>query len=91
MKRFAFLSLLLAAFIAACSSGATSEVEPQTITIKAVDIAYDPATIEVAGGQPVRLTMENAGRSNTIGASKLSRCGMSGKSTAKRAAMIWGL
>jgi uncharacterized cupredoxin-like copper-binding protein len=59
MNRLA-ASILGAALLAACAGSPTS-TGPQTITIKAVDIAYDPATIEVAGGRPVRLTMENAG------------------------------
>jgi len=52
--------MLGAVLLAACAASPTS-TGPQTITIKAVDIAYDPATIEVASGRPVRLTMENAG------------------------------
>lgn len=64
MKHSIFLLLALTAvtFIA-CSpaESATSPVEPVELSLIATDIAYDVNRLEVAAGQPVKLTLQNQG------------------------------
>lgn len=57
MKQRLFLFLMLAAAVlAACSA---SSVNPVEITVKASRMTYQPATIEVTAGRPVKLTFQN--------------------------------
>lgn len=54
------VSLLL--LLTACGAPAsTAEPEPQVITLRASDIAFDQATIEVVAGRPVKLIYTNTG------------------------------
>ncbi len=59
MSKFGIL-FALAALLAACAVSPTS-TGPQTVTLKAVDIAYEPQSIEVTAGRPVTLTLVNEG------------------------------
>ena len=53
------LSLLtLAAVLAACSGSATP-AKPVEIMLQSSGMTYQPATIEVIAGQPVKLTFQN--------------------------------
>ncbi len=57
MKKLLILLPLVTAFaLTACSGSSTTPVE---ITLEAVTMKYQPATFEVAAGQPVRLTFHN--------------------------------
>lgn len=59
MKRF-FLPLLpLAAFVLAACSGASATAGTTEIVLDASGLQYQPATIEVTAGQPVKLTFNN--------------------------------
>jgi len=59
LKRI-FLILASAILLFACSPQPS---EPATeITVEAIDFGYDPASITVAAGQPVTLTLENNGK-----------------------------
>lgn len=49
---------ILAVGLAACASAPTG---PQELTVTAVDLAYEPETLEVMAGRPVILTMVNEG------------------------------
>lgn len=64
MKRWlVFIAVLgLALWLTACAApeGAPAPVY-QEVTVEAVDIAYQPARLEVTAGQPVRLTLINSG------------------------------
>lgn len=53
--------LLLVGLTAACSSNTLASSEPVAITIEGHDIRYQPETIEVTAGQPVKLIFENVG------------------------------
>ena len=55
--RFAFLAIL-PLLLAACA-GLASQANPQTITVEAQAMHYQPASIEVTAGQPVRLIFKN--------------------------------
>ena len=55
-----FTLILGAALLAACA-GSPTRNGPQTVTLKAVDIAYEPQSIEVTAGRPVTLTLVNEG------------------------------
>jgi plastocyanin len=58
-RPFLLVSLLLpAALLAACSGAATSDA-PAAITVQAFNMHYDPDTLELTAGQPVKLTFEN--------------------------------
>ena len=58
MRRFLIPVLLLASLaLAACSGGSSS---PNEIVVKAEALKYNPATIEVTAGKPVKLTFDNA-------------------------------
>jgi uncharacterized cupredoxin-like copper-binding protein len=60
MKYLSLVALIL--LITACSSPeSTTTPEPQVVTLKATDIAFDRATLEVAAAQPVKLIYTNAG------------------------------
>jgi uncharacterized cupredoxin-like copper-binding protein len=61
MVRLTLFILGAALLLTACAVGPTTRAEPQTVTLKAVDIAYEPKTFEVVAGQPVRLTLVNEG------------------------------
>jgi len=59
MKRF-FLPLLpLAAFVLAACSGASATAGTTEIVLDASGLQYQPTTIEVTAGQPVKLTFNN--------------------------------
>jgi uncharacterized cupredoxin-like copper-binding protein len=49
---------LVAALLAACSGSSTS-AKPVEITLPATGMTYQPATLEVTAGQPVKLTFQN--------------------------------
>ncbi len=49
--------LLLAVFLSACASGSSST--QVTVTLK--EFAFEPASISVSAGQPVEITLINAG------------------------------
>lgn len=66
MKKYAFylLLILITAVLAACGSTTTAKptaIPPVEISLTGKDIAYDTNRIEVAAGQPVRLTFHNDG------------------------------
>lgn len=67
MKKLFVLLLLLATFALAACGGSQVAAEPaadadnQEVTVEAVDLAFTPATVEVAAGQPVKLTLQNNG------------------------------
>ncbi|HLF01483.1 MAG TPA: cupredoxin domain-containing protein [Anaerolineales bacterium] len=52
------LLALAAAFLAACS-GSSASSQPLEIMLQASGMTYQPATIEVTAGQPVKLTFQN--------------------------------
>jgi uncharacterized cupredoxin-like copper-binding protein len=54
---FAGLTLVLVA----CSGGATSSQNTRQVTVQVSEFKFEPATIEVSVGQPVKLTMQNKG------------------------------
>ena len=58
MKNYFIPILLLAAAVIAACSGSSSAGANQ-ITLEASNLQYQPATIEVAAGQPVKLTLRN--------------------------------
>ncbi|MEK7312728.1 MAG: cupredoxin domain-containing protein [Chloroflexota bacterium] len=59
MKKL-FLPLLpLAAFVLAACSGASATAGTTEIVLDASGLQYQPATIEVTAGQPVKLTLNN--------------------------------
>ncbi len=59
MRRFMVAGLPLAGLILAACSGNGSGT--QVVSVTAVDMAFDPTTIEVTAGMPVRLTLMNEG------------------------------
>jgi uncharacterized cupredoxin-like copper-binding protein len=62
MKRILSLLWLLALLaVAACGGAGDSEPSVTDVSLTASDIAYDAERLEVAAGQPVRLSLENAG------------------------------
>lgn len=63
MRRiFVLILSVLALALAACSSGATnSTLAAQPITVEASEFKFEPATIEVATGRLVKMTMRNKG------------------------------
>lgn len=63
MRKFLFILLAgLALALAACSSGATTTSSgPQEFTIEASEFKFQPATVEVAAGRPVKIVMRNKG------------------------------
>jgi uncharacterized cupredoxin-like copper-binding protein len=60
MFRKTFFLLLPAILLAACS-GASASQPATEIIVEASDFAYNPASITVPAGQPVTLTLKNAG------------------------------
>ncbi len=58
MKNYFIPLLLLATVVVAACSGSTSTGASQ-ITLEVSNLHYQPATIEVTAGQPVKLTMRN--------------------------------
>ena len=58
MKNYFIPILLLAAAVVAACSGSPATGANQ-ITLEASNLQYQPATIEVTAGQPVKLTMRN--------------------------------
>ena len=66
MKRlFVILMFLAAATLVACGgseeAAQSNEDAHQEVTIEAVDLAFTPATVAVAAGQPIKLTLQNNG------------------------------
>lgn len=63
MNRFMILLLISAALLlAACSSPTgASTASQQEITLITTDLKFQPETIEVTAGQPVKITMRNEG------------------------------
>lgn len=67
MKKLFILLLFLAVFVLAACGGSQEAAEPaadaehQEVTVEAVDLAFTPGTVEVAAGQPVKLTLQNNG------------------------------
>ncbi|MBI5031954.1 MAG: cupredoxin domain-containing protein [Chloroflexi bacterium] len=47
--------------LVACSGGAPSSKSAQQFTIQVNEFSFQPATIEVSVGQPVKLTLQNKG------------------------------
>ena len=61
-KIFVLILGVLTLTLAACSGGATSSSSAaQQITIEASEFNFQPATIEVSAGRPVKLVMRNKG------------------------------
>ncbi len=58
MKRIVLWAAAALVF-AACSGAPAAGL--QEVTLKAIDINYEPKTIEVVAGQPVKLTLMNTG------------------------------
>ncbi len=58
MDKKVFLGLVLVLLLSACGGPAQSTTE---ITVEATDFAYSPLSITVPAGQPVTLTLKNAG------------------------------
>lgn len=64
MKRLLALALLVMAssLLAACGGAAESQAPPtKEVTLIGTDIAYDTNRIEVAAGQPLKVTLQNDG------------------------------
>lgn len=57
--RLARLTLLIPVVLAGLLSACSGSASVQEITIDAKSMQYQPATFEVAAGQPVRLTFKN--------------------------------
>ena len=55
------LLLAVALLLGACGAASTSTPTTQKLTISAKEFAYTPATLEVASGQPVEITLQNTG------------------------------
>lgn len=60
MKLRLFSLLTLAAAVLAACSGSSASAQPVEIMLQASGMTYQPATIEVTAGQPVKLTFQNA-------------------------------
>jgi uncharacterized cupredoxin-like copper-binding protein len=65
MKPLMIILMFLAAALVACN-GAEEAAEPlvdehQEVIVEAVDLGFTPATVEVAAGQPIKLTLQNTG------------------------------
>ena len=62
MRKITQLCLLASGvlLLAACS-GAGSTNQANTVTVEAKEFGFGPASLEVAAGQPVNLTLRNAG------------------------------
>lgn len=66
VKRLLWIALFLAALTLTACGGSPEAAEPvadthQEVMVEAVDLAFAPATVEVAAGQPVKLTLQNNG------------------------------
>ena len=61
MLRKTFFSLVLVIFLTGCAGSAPSEVAGTEITVQATDFAYNPLSITILVGQPVTITLDNAG------------------------------
>lgn len=59
LRKMIFL-LIPAILLGACSAPSASQPATE-ITVEASDFAYDPASITIPAGQPVTLTLMNAG------------------------------
>ena len=58
-KLIVFILGGLALGLAACSSALPTKAGPQEITVEVSEFKFQPATIEVAAGSPVKITMRN--------------------------------
>ncbi len=56
-----FILALLALGLAACATIPTASSSVQQVTLDASEFKFDPATVEVAAGRPVRIMMRNKG------------------------------
>jgi uncharacterized cupredoxin-like copper-binding protein len=63
MTKLRFLLIVLLFTLAACAPATPTATEMpfQEFTVKAVDIKFEPAVIEVVVDQPVRIIIENTG------------------------------
>src|SRR5687767_14097403 len=61
MVRKIFLILVLAVLLTACAGAGTSQTAATEIMVVATDFAYNPVSVTVPAGQPVRLTRNNTG------------------------------
>jgi uncharacterized cupredoxin-like copper-binding protein len=59
MKKFALLFLIGTTLVLAACSGLSASSAAQEIAIEAEALTYNPATIEVTAGKPVKLTFHN--------------------------------
>ena len=55
------LSLVVVLLLSACGAATTSTPTTQKLTVSAKEFSYTPATLEVASGQPVEITLQNTG------------------------------
>jgi uncharacterized cupredoxin-like copper-binding protein len=68
VKKLFILLVFLAAFVLSACGGSQeapvatgADADHQEVTVEAVDLAFTPGTVEVAAGQPVKLTLQNNG------------------------------
>ena len=55
------LSLAVALLLGACGAASPATPTTQKLSVSAKEFAYTPATLEVTSGQPVEITLQNAG------------------------------
>jgi uncharacterized cupredoxin-like copper-binding protein len=54
------LLTVVAVSVSACASGASSSAQT-TLTVEAVDLGFNPASLEVTAGEAVELVLQNSG------------------------------